>query len=405
MSEPMTAKRLMIYLGESDTWRGHSLYRSILDGLRKGGIAGATVTRAIAGFGAHSRIRTDAIEALSADLPIVISVIDTPDKISHALTLIEPMVREGLITIEDVQIVKNTYRELHLLQADQPVSSLMTHNVTAVRAETPAREVVELLLGQRFKAVPVVDNERHVLGIISTTDLLEKAGMPARLAVGERLAASDRDAFLAPINARTAQDIMTAPAVMVRDSEALGYAVQRMVQRNLKRMPVVDEHECLIGMISRLDVLRAVAGSSAGLPELSPAFHSGQTIGEVMSPEVPAVHSNDELGAVLQKLVQTPIQRVVVLDERDRPIGVITDGDLVARVEPAARLNILQALAARITRVELRHSHLTAHELMSREVLSAPAQTPLVAAIALMMREKRKVLVVIDADDKPIGMV
>ncbi len=405
MSAPMPAKRLMIYLGESDTWRGHSLYRSILDTRRKGGIAGATVTRAIAGFGAHSRIRTDTIEALSVDLPIVIAVIDTPDQIDHALTLIEPMVREGLITVEDVQIVKYTYRELHPLQADQPVSVLMTRNVTTVLPDTPAQQVVEILLDQRFKAVPVIDSDRHVLGVISTTDLLEKAGMPARLAVGQRLESNDRCAFLAVIEQKTAQAIMAAPPITAYDDEAIGYVIRRMIEHGLKRLPVVDAQAHLVGMISRLDVLRAMVGDLSRDSDLSPAFHAGQTIGEVMLPDVPTVHSQDGLADVLQTLIKTPIQRVVVLDEQDRPIGVITDGDLVARVEPTVRWNVLQSLAARVTRADVRRSQLTAHELMSREVLSAPSQTPIMAAIAMLLHEKRKVLVVVDTEGKPVGMV
>src|SRR5215813_12453110 len=132
MNTPIRAKRLLIYLGESDSWRGHSLYMSILDTLRKNGLSGATVTRAIAGFGAHSRVRSNTIEVLSSDLPIVITVVDTAENIERALALVNPMVREGLITLEDVEIVKYAHRYLQSLPADQPVSQIMTRAVTTV---------------------------------------------------------------------------------------------------------------------------------------------------------------------------------------------------------------------------------------------------------------------------------
>ncbi len=195
MQAPTEARRLTIYLGESDSWRGRSLYMSILETLREAGIAGGTVTRALAGYGAHSRIRTQTIEVLSMDLPIVIAVIDTPENIDRALTLISPMVREGLITLEDVRIVKYTHRYLQPLPADRPVSEVMTRQITSVKPETPARQVVELLLGKLFKAVPVVDERGRVIGVITDRDLLGKAGMPARLAVGERLDADNLRAF------------------------------------------------------------------------------------------------------------------------------------------------------------------------------------------------------------------
>src|SRR5260370_6037098 len=103
-------KRLTIYLGESDSWRGHSLYMSILETLRKAGIAGATVTRALAGYGAHSRIRTSTVEVLSMDLPIIITIVDSPENVERALALVGPMVREGLITLENVELIKYSHR-------------------------------------------------------------------------------------------------------------------------------------------------------------------------------------------------------------------------------------------------------------------------------------------------------
>ena len=72
------AQRLVIFIGEADHWRGKPLYAALLDTLKAGGLAGATVTRGVAGFGAHSRIHTASIVRLSEDLPLRIEVIDSP---------------------------------------------------------------------------------------------------------------------------------------------------------------------------------------------------------------------------------------------------------------------------------------------------------------------------------------
>lgn len=406
MSAPIHAKRLMIYLGESDTWRRRSLYTSILESLRKAGIAGGTVTRAIAGFGAHSRIRTHTIEVLSVDLPIVVSVIDTPENIERALAIVSPMVREGLITVEDVEIIKYTHRYLHPLPADQPVAEIMTRQITTVTRETPARQVVELLLGKLFKAVPVVDEQNHVIGIITDGDLLRNAGMPARLAIGERLEADDLRQFLALVSQeKKAQEVMTSPVVTAREDEALGHVVQQLLDKGLKRMPVVDADGKLVGMVSRLDILRATAGNGGGQQEQAPAPHPGQTIGELMTSEVPVVHVNDDLTDVLQHLLKADIKRVIVLDEQDRPAGIITDGDLVARVSPVMRRNVLQALAAKMMGTDVKRGEVTAGELMSEHVLTAPPSTSLVEAINLMLHEGRKRVVVVDEQGRPLGIV
>jgi CBS domain-containing protein len=406
MATPIQAKRLVIYLGESDSWRGRSLYLSILETLRKSGIAGATVTRALAGFGAHSRIRTHTVEVLSMDLPIVIAVIDTPENIERALALVSPMVREGLMTLEDVQIIKYTHRYLQPLPADKPLAEIMTRAVTTVTPDTPAVEVIELLLGKMFKAVPVIDSNRRVVGIITDGDLLHRAAMPARLAVGERLQPDELREFLAQVSReKFARDIMTTPVVTARDDELLGHVTQRLLERGLKRLPVVDTEGRLVGMVSRLDILRAAAGQGNGQPEQSPQPRLGRTLGEVMSTNIPLVHVNDDLADVLGQMLQADVKRVVVLDEQERPVGIITDGDLVARVSPVLRRNVLQALAARVLRSDLSRGEASAREVMSESVLSAPQETTIVEAITLMLREGRKRLVVVDEQGRPIGIV
>ena len=404
MMPPTSAQRLTIYLGESDTWRGRSLYMSILETLREAGIAGGTVTRAIAGYGAHSRIRTQTVEVLSVDLPIVITVIDTPENIAQALTLVSPMVREGLITLEDVQVVKYTHRYLQPLPADRPVTEVMTRHITTVKPDTSVQQVAELLLGKLFKAVPVVDDAGRVVGLITDGDLLRKGGMPARMAVGERLEADDLRDFLAQVSGdQTAQTIMTAPVTTARGDEALGHVVQRLLEHQLKRLPVVDNDGKLIGMISRVDVLRAVAGESSGPQETAIAPHPGQTLAQIMSDRLPSVHINDDLADVLRQMLDAQTTYILVMDEQDYPVGVITDGDLVARVNPAARRSVLQALADRVMGVD--RGQALARDLMSKDVLTAAPELSVVEAVALLLREKRKRLVVVDAQKHAVGVV
>jgi len=399
-------KRLVIYVGESDSWRGRSLYTSILETLRKGGIAGATVVRGHAGFGAHSLIHTWRIERLSMDLPITITVVDTPENIDKALALVKPMVREGLITVEDVEIVKYTHRYLHPLPADLPVSSIMTRDVTAVTPDTPARRLIELLLHQLFKAVPVIDDERHVIGIITEDDLLEKAKMPARLTVAGRLEQDDLREFLAQIrHEKTAQHIMTQPVSTVGADDALGHVAQLMVERGFTRFPVVDAERRLVGMVSRLDILRAVAGDGQREQEPAAAPRQGQTLGEIMARVIPSVYINDDLVDVLQQMLKTNNTYVVVLDEQRRPAGIITEGDLVERVTPGVRRSLLRTIAERVLGTGLVRGHALARDVMSEEVLTGPQEMTVPDAITLMLREGRKRIVVVDEAKHPIGIV
>lgn len=98
-------KLLRIYIGESDKHGHRPLYQAIVEMLRTEGLAGATVLRGIEGFGAHSRLHTHRILRLSEDLPVLIEVADTAERIDAVQPKLDEMVSEGLITIEPIEIV------------------------------------------------------------------------------------------------------------------------------------------------------------------------------------------------------------------------------------------------------------------------------------------------------------
>ena len=98
------AKALAIYIGETDHWHGRPLYAAIVERARELGMAGATVTRGIMGFGANSRIHTTAILRLSEDLPVVVQIIDTPGRIDPFLKELDEMVSEGMVVTWDVNV-------------------------------------------------------------------------------------------------------------------------------------------------------------------------------------------------------------------------------------------------------------------------------------------------------------
>ena len=100
------AKLVRIFVGESDHWEGRPLFEALVHKAREMGLAGATVLRGIEGFGASSVVHTARILRLSEDLPIVIELVDTEPKIEEFLEAAEPMVGEGLITVERVEIRK-----------------------------------------------------------------------------------------------------------------------------------------------------------------------------------------------------------------------------------------------------------------------------------------------------------
>jgi len=96
---------LRIFIGESDKWEGKPLYEVLIFKAREIGLAGATMLRGLMGYGAASRVHTAKILRLSEDLPVIVEIVDSPQKIASFLPTIDEMVQEGLVTLERVQII------------------------------------------------------------------------------------------------------------------------------------------------------------------------------------------------------------------------------------------------------------------------------------------------------------
>lgn len=106
---PSEATLLRVFIGEADRFQGKPLYEAIVNLARHRSMAGATVIRGLMGFGAHSRMHTAKILRLSEDLPIVIEMVDEPEKIQSLLPDLDQMIKEGLITLEKVTVFAYRY--------------------------------------------------------------------------------------------------------------------------------------------------------------------------------------------------------------------------------------------------------------------------------------------------------
>lgn len=104
------ARLMRIYIGESDRWHGKPLHEALVEAMRAHDIAGVTVYRGILGYGAHRRMHKEKPLHLSSDNSIMLSVIDTEEKLQGFLPLVEQMVEEGLVVLSDVDIIKYSYR-------------------------------------------------------------------------------------------------------------------------------------------------------------------------------------------------------------------------------------------------------------------------------------------------------
>lgn len=326
------------------------------------------------------------------------------------LIVIGAEMQKGLGNTAD-KVSENASCSVLIARIDLPsirVKDTMTTGVVTVPPTQPLADVVRLMVEQGLKAMPVVADGK-VVGIITGGDLLNRAGMQLRLSIQRILPEHLLSQQIQRLSdaGKTAQDIMTSPVICISDMETVARAAEIMHEKRIKRLPVVDQNGALVGIISRMDILAVAAstGLSNGVfPSIS--HKTPKTAGDIMLQDVPTIAPEATLQEVVNKLVATPLRRVVVVNERRRVLGIIVDTNLfkTARTKKTGALqNLLPHFLYKpdqLIRLEGQAS-----DVMDTKVFSVQVDTPLSEVIQLMIDQHIKRLVVVDEENRLMGMV
>lgn len=276
--------------------------------------------------------------------------------------------------------------------------------------------MVELLIQRNAKAVPVVDETNQVIGIITGGDLLKRGGVDLRLSLQRRLTQEELRDQLAVLwaNDKTAADVMTHDPVTIREDTPVDEVGRLMVQHSIKRLPVIDATGHLVGIVSRLDVLRAIASAvrlGAEWPAKAQARPGRPRLaGDIAIRDVPTITPDTPLETVLDQLVSSRFRRVVVTDVEGKVIGLITDAALLAQAAPEAHPGLLQALMSRLPwrwgEVPIPQPGAeTAADVMLTDVFCVEQDASLAEVLRTMMKYGVKRLVVVDGEGHLLGLV
>uniref|UniRef100_UPI002ADDC5E9 DUF190 domain-containing protein n=1 Tax=Chloroflexus sp. TaxID=1904827 RepID=UPI002ADDC5E9 len=413
--EQTVTQQLWIYIDEGDSLQGRTVASRIVDTLRAAGAPGVTVFRGVGGYGTHGVFHSDLLVDIPSRLPLVITCIDRSDRLQRLLPKLSELVQEGLIVLSPVQVVKVARRTGSALPAHLKVGDVMNHDVISVTPETSVGELVRLLLERGLRAMPVIDAERRVIGIVTDADLLQRGVSQLPLHLQQLLPGAERAAHLAAVAARPerAADVMTPNPTAIPATASLTQAALVMTEHDHKRLPVVDEAGRLVGMLSRSDLLQTVANTFASSSEVLPGsiLTTAKTVGEVMIRDVPTVTPETPLAETLDHILSTPRRRVIVVDQERRVVGIISDGDILRRAARPVAPGLLQRFAvwigggARPPELELALKNLTAAAVMTSPVLTVKPDTPIINAVELMIERRIKRLPVVDEDGRLVGMV
>jgi CBS domain-containing protein len=408
----MHGKRMTIFVGEADQWHHRPLYLAILEHLKAAGCGGATVTRGIAGFGAQSQIKTANILRLSIDLPVMITAIDAPEQIERVLPQLTSMLSAGLVIVEDTEIYFHSAAFRGGLPVLQ-VGDLMSTDPEAVTPDTPVTDLLERLMERDYTAMPVVDAQRRVIGMISDTDLLSAGLTRLSVSVHKAIGPDLVREYLATRKHEFGfvREAMTTPAVTVTPVTPLKDAAHVMHLKQLKRLPVVDAEGRLVGVLGRLDILRSIASGYARRTThhamTLPQEH--RTVGEIMEREVVTVPATAPLADIVGKLLESNVKRVVVVDTSGKPVGIITDTDIVARVDPEERPGLLTLLRSRWSTEAHRHVQRVygqrAEDVMTTPVVTVCDTASVIDALTVTVERHVKRLPVVNTDGRIVGIV
>ncbi|HJW69916.1 MAG TPA: DUF190 domain-containing protein [Candidatus Binatia bacterium] len=408
----MRGKRMTIFVDETDHWGHRSLYLAILERLKGAGCAGATAVRGVAGFGPHSQIKTARFVDVSIDLPIVISAIDLPDRIERFAAEVAEMMSGGVIVLEDV--------EVHFYSAafrgglpDVEVRDVMSRAPEFVTPDTPLVDVVRRLLERDYTVLPVVDPERRVVGVIGDQDLLSRGVISESLHVHRAAGAEIPHDTLGRLTANggVVCDVMKAPALTVQESARIPEAARLMHDQHLKRLPVVDDAGHLVGVLGRFDILSSIASGYARrtAPRTVRLPQEHRTVDEIMERDVPTVAETTPLGDVVERLLDSAVHEVIVVDAERRPLGIITAANVLVRADPVERPGLLTQLRSRwnadAKRQVRRVYGQRAADVMASPVVTVRDSDPVMTALTLSATKHVKRPPVVDAEGRLVGVV
>lgn len=409
-------KAIEIFSSEQARRGGQPLHSAVVQYVSGLKIAARSiVTRGIEGCYENGEIATGRLELLSYNMPVRITILVPVPEFDRVLAEVEEMVTDGIVAVRDMDVVSYKTRGL-LVPRHTRIREIMTPAPKKVGTTEPLSSVARLLLSSTFTGVPVVDENDRPVGVISQGDLIYKAGMPMRLGL---LAQSDRekvDGLIEALGPKQAGEVMTKPALMIGQDKAVAEAVDLMISRGVKRLPVVDAAGRLVGILSRIDIFRTIMREC---PDWS-AFRQKEIqveglrfVSDIMRRDAHAVPPETPVEEVIRVIDCNDIQRVCVVDKEGFFLGLISDRDLLAAFS-GRHPGIWDYFAGKIPFTERgrRHRELSEHlrtrtaaEVMNTDIVTVTEDAPLEEAIRLMLEHAIKRLPVLDSEGRFKGMI
>nr|HET6904878.1 universal stress protein [Ktedonobacteraceae bacterium] len=303
----------------------------------------------------------------------------------------------------------------------QKVHDVMEVEVASVHPQASLSEVITHLIERSVKLLVVVDEEQHVLGVITLGHLLTRQDVYRHLNLLDVTEDAEKvSEFLRQflITEKTAADVMIGHPFVLTENTTMEDAARWMIAQRITRMPVLDTDGKLVGMVDQSQLLRyytdlpSAIEAQARVEGTQPSVFP-RTVEETDVVQVPLIAAGTPLFEVLRQVQETPWRRAIVIDGEGKAVGVIADRDILASRGLVTHRNPLLALAGRFSlripeevfRRRPSSGLLTAQQIKRPHLYAVTPATPVAEAVRLMLAQQIKRLVVVDGAGKPLGLV
>ena len=413
---PLTYTLARIFTSEESRYHGRPLYQEVVELIRKQKIsARCHVTKGIAGCYENGEIATFGLEVFSFNMPLEITVIMPQQESARLLPLLEEMVDEGLMTVEQQDVHWHKCRK-QMLPRQVRVKDVMTPNPRTLGLEAPASEALRILLEGRFHGIPVLDSRNHPVGMVTHGDLFRHTTLPVKVGLFRSLDPSDLGTLEKLLAGKRMAELMTGPAVVIQEEKLLSKAVDLMLAKGIKRLPVVGEDGAITGILSRLDVFKTIMDAN---PDWGDFDRRGIQLGDIatakdaMRTDTPTLPPSAPVWDAIKLIDTTSINRVAVIDPDGKLLGLVSDKVLMAAFS-AHKSGFLDLILNKLPFTALAHKHTgflkdlrdrTVGEIMLTSIFSVQEDDLIDDALLLMVEKKLKRIPVLDRQGRLRGML
>lgn len=285
----------------------------------------------------------------------------------------------------------------------RPVRALMSRNAIAVPETLPLAQIVALAVGEGVRALPVLNTEKVLVGIITDNDI-RRTGIHANLTLLQQMSVEERRDELAGNESVRANTLMSTPPITVSHTDSISVAIEKMDKHNLKRLPVVDQANHLMGITTRSDILRELV--MLDLPSsdhLTGDVDWETTLAELDLEKAYTIAKDAPIQQAVQMMLDNVVKRLIVTD-KGQIAGILTEGDLIRRTANGERARLIAVLQRERTLDEIKVSQVVG-DVMTTPVIALTAHTAAYHALQSLLDNQIKRLPVIDDNGQILGMV